>query len=181
MKKPQGKTARMQLLPDTSPEASINTLVEKYPGGIYHGYYNTTRAAKLSLDAIRELLKTTHNSKEEFRKLLSNNEAFLRLVAEKNDKLISNWFRNLAQANTERTNLALRLEREKANKEAKKAAQAQRRERDKEARRMQAIKDREARRRQAEKAKARAKNKAMLWKELDLSAQQKQIFRKLAS
>jgi GTPase involved in cell partitioning and DNA repair len=166
----------------TSIDTSIDILVGSYPNGIYHGSYDRQqRAARLPLEAINELVKATHNNKEEFKKLLDANAAFNQFVASRNEKLINNWFVNILLAEKERANLILQKERAKVAEEASKLAALKQRERNKEIRRVQAIKEREARRAAAKKEKAKVKNKTTLWKELNLSAQQKQILRRIAT
>lgn len=170
---------------------SITNLIKRYPKGEYSYYGSSSQLSKLSHDSLKELLQKTHNNKIEFKALLLANEEFIQFRKDVTDKLINNWYKNITQANNSRTKKALQAKKREemaARQKIELAAQAvKKREadriywaKDRERIRLQAQKAREQKKLELKQAKARAKNKLQLWKELDLSPEQKSILRKIA-
>lgn len=149
---------------------TLEKLIQKYPGGFKKGYYTCNYLPALSHDEVKLLLDKTSSDKGKLARLLCDVPQFQDLLNDQRNKLISNWFNNLIKANAHRESVARQLENRKIQR--KKRIKTQQ---------LRAKKYREIQVAHEAQEKAKAKRKASLWKQMQLSTEQKAILRQLAA
>jgi hypothetical protein len=170
MRNPKNKTYKKPAA--VSPlnlEQTLIKLATAYPNGITNSWYYQRTAHKISNAEINLILNASDNSFITFQNLIANNVEIQRLFRTNTDKIVSNWFNRLNMAMRE-INAAIkrkeiRIKRIKEHKAKRLAEEAKRRAK---------------LRKQQEQEKKKAKRNFDLMRQLNLSADQKRIFKQLA-
>lgn len=174
----------MQTKSSTTLKNAIDLLFTKYPNGIkpvsQYSYGYRVPAQLLNHDEVKILLEASNNNLEQFKQLLSNDPTYQEIIRKRNENLLNSWFTQINKSNIYRNKKAAqvesdRIERERKKKRDKKSIQAWR-----EKEKAKRIAETDKRRKAAKIAQAKAKKKEALWKQLNLSKEQKTLLRQLA-
>lgn len=154
----------------------ISKLATKYPKGIYK-YCEPIIGRLLSQKEVLAILGTfdgmsDHIARQKFAELIWANNECRAVFMKHNENLIKNWFNGLVASKKDRERRAKQALREKRQMEANKRRYEQ------EQKRLAAEEKRLDR--EAKRAERIAMEKKKLWKQLNLTAEQKDILRKIA-